>query len=161
MRDLILDNKSHRRFLKKPILDTLDVGDSIANILIDNQAGIYLYDLIENNHLVAVFLSTECDSCETAMEAMEIFHQKNPAINIVAFIHTELSIFIMLEEYFKGKLPVFHLPKIRMNEELRIYSFPRGFTINSQGQVLRVEICGQEFIFDLLRKPLRKLLPYQ
>ncbi|MNC82552.1 hypothetical protein D3C75_1361110 [compost metagenome] len=64
----------------------------------------------------------------------------------------------MLEEYFEGEVPIYLLPKLRMKDELRIFSYPRGVTLNIRGEVLRVEVCGAEFVFDMLMQPLRKIL---
>ncbi|GFN31171.1 hypothetical protein PCURB6_14310 [Paenibacillus curdlanolyticus] len=103
-------------------------------------------------------LSTECSSCESAMEAMLAFSSKNPEVNLVGFIHTTDELFILLEEHFKNQIPVFRISKSVMNEKLKVYSFPLGFTLNEQGQVLRTEPCGAEFVFEMLKLPLRKLI---
>ncbi|MOA40657.1 hypothetical protein D3C78_1625520 [compost metagenome] len=50
------------------------------------------------------------------------------------------------------------MKKETMNDELKIYSFPKGFAINEIGQVLSLQVCGQEYIYDFLALPLRNIL---
>lgn len=93
------------------------------------------------------------------MNNIKSFATKNPHINIVSFIHTTDDVFQLLDEYYNNSPRVYRLAKEIINEELKIYSFPKGITINEIGQVLHIEILGPEYVYDFLKIPLRKLLP--
>lgn len=152
-------NSSHRKFLKEPNNFDLNIGDYATNLLIDSEKNVYLFDLIKDKkHMMAVFFNTECSTCELAMETLKSYAIKKPYLNIVAFIHTSSDIFSLLCDYFSSTLILYHIPKKVMNEGMRIYSFPKAFTLNEVGQVLSLEVCGEEFIYDILVLPLRKIL---
>ncbi|UHA75185.1 hypothetical protein [Paenibacillus sp. 481] len=148
----------HRKFLKVPSKRELQVGDYIPNIILkDGNESFRMHDLIKRNHLIATFFSTDCDSCEPAMEALGRFQDINPNLNIVAFVNTTDELLHMLREYYQNKILLFMMPKAKMNEELQTYQFPKGYTLNSLGQVLAVETCSEVFWYNKLKDPLRKL----
>jgi thiol-disulfide isomerase/thioredoxin len=156
--EIQVQEKPHLKFLKKQTAFQLEVGDYIPNVLIDESNGAFLYDYIKHDHLIVAFLSTECSTCEQAMEVMKSYAGKYPNLNMIAIVHTSLEIYELLKEYLGDSVPLYYMSKSKINEELKIYSYPTGITLNKHGQVLQSEPCGAEFIFDLLKTPLRKIL---
>lgn len=148
----------HKKFLKMPSHRKLDVGDYMTDIILnDGMETVRMYELIKNDHMIAAFFSTDCDSCQPAMEALDRFYDQNSNLNIVGFVNTSEEILDMLKEYYSNKFRIFLLSKTRMNEELSIYQFPKGYTLNKLGQVLVVETCSDEYWYNKLKEPLKKL----
>ncbi|MEK5420047.1 hypothetical protein BSK49_07245 [Paenibacillus odorifer] len=134
-----------------------EVGDYLSNFDIDNSDW-KLLDLIRNEHILAVFLSMECKACEVAMEVIDDYINQHSNLNVVIFMNVDANTVKELNSYFQNRARVFSLSKQRMKEELLIFNYPKAFTLNKFGQILKAENCGADFMLDILTQPLRKIL---
>lgn len=134
-----------------------DVGDYFPDFCI-NYNDLKLLDLIQNEHILLVFLSMECKTCGDALEIIDQYINRHPKINVAMFINVDINTVEELKKYFGQRAHIFSMSKQKMNEELQVFSFPRAYTLNRFGQILKVENCGAEFMLDILVQPLRKII---
>lgn len=134
-----------------------EVGDYFSNFDI-NDNGLRLLDLVRNEHILAIFLSMECKACEVALEVIDQYINERPNINAVIFMNVDANTVDALNTYFHNRARIFSLGKQKMKEELQIFNYPRAYTLNKFGQILKVENCGADFMMDILTRPLRNIL---
>ncbi|PWW42293.1 MULTISPECIES: hypothetical protein [Paenibacillus] len=147
---------SHMKFFKSPRNFNVEAGDYFKNFVV-NESGLKMYDLIKREHLLAIFLSIDCPTCEDSLHIIDSYSLKKPDVNIAVFINADDVTTQLLNDYYKGRIFISSVGKERMKDELQVFSFPRGFMLNKYGQVLRSEVCGADFAMDMLLMPLRKL----
>lgn len=151
----------HRKFYKDKKLDMVRVGDYLANPTVCQDATneIKLHDFI-TDHLLVLCYSTECETCFNSMEALDQFIDDKPYLNILILIHTSPDNFAAMKDAFKGRIEQIYLvPKDLILHELRVFHMPKGLALNKFGQILSITNCSDQYWFDVLIRPLRRMLP--
>lgn len=128
---------------------SLSVGDFIPDIIIGD---VHLYDLI-NESLFITIISTSCDSCLNALDALDLFANKHPDLNFLILVIGNEDAASFIREEFSDRARVYQMPIERVINDLKTNGFPWSYGVNGEGKILSSFPCASEEWFDNLVSP--------
>lgn len=131
----------HRKFLKTRN-GWMEPGEFVPDAEIGSEkwrVSEYIAD-----YLILVTMSTSCEPCMNALEALHDCLQIEKPINLLMIVDCEAQDVPLFQKEFEGLAAVRHCAKDDMRNALNTTVYPWAYGINSVGQIVTSSVCGSE-----------------
>jgi len=135
----------------------LPINSEIPDItLIESDSPLTLHQLI-TDHLLLLLISTSCDVCADALEALDDYTHHNPTLNVVVLIDTTQENLEIIQQAFEGRASIFKYSIQDMVKHLHSNTVPWGYAIDASGKILFSQNVGSP---KLLKETCQPIIPY-
>ncbi|WP_133297920.1 hypothetical protein [Paenibacillus paeoniae] len=134
----------------------LPVNSEIPDItLIESDPPQSLHPLV-TDHLLLMLISTSCEICADALEALDEYTGHYPTLNVVILIDSTEENIQVIKQAFEGRARVFKYSIQDMVKHLQSNSVPWGYAVDASRRIVSSQNIGSH---QLLRETCQPILP--
>ncbi|MFE5321480.1 hypothetical protein ACFQ88_22480 [Paenibacillus sp. NPDC056579] len=133
----------------------LIVGDELPNLILESASGtVHLHDYIKS-HLIVALISTSCNVCEDALEAIYEYISQNPEkLNILILLNANALQAREVQKIMDKSAVVINVTLEMLLKGFKTTYLPLGFAVDGEGRIKSIEAFSNRSKFESLITPI-------